>query len=113
MNADLASPTDEVLDLIGAIAVERQVGGAADNASRRKLHASLAREREALQAHGPGSRHAANIEALTLEIGKLRSANPTAARAGYSRRNPQLAVPNAPRDFPRHNGRRTMGRSER
>jgi hypothetical protein len=110
---DPATPSDEILDLIGAISMDRQAGAAAGNESRRKLHEFLGREREALQSHGPGGHHAANIDALVVEIGKLRSADPTAARAGYSRRNPQLAVSNAPRDFPRHNGRRTMGRSAR
>ena len=116
MDQDPATPSDEVLDLIGAISMHRQAGAAQSdhaavcNESRRKLHEFLARERETLQAHGPGGRHAANIAALVLEVEKLRSADPAAARAGYSRRNPQLAVRNTPRNFPRHRGRRTMGR---
>ena len=110
---DSATPSDEVLDLIGALSMDRRDGAAAANESRRKLHEWLAREREALQSHGPGGRHAANIEALVLEIGKLQSADPAGARAGYSRRNLQLAVPNASRNFSRHKGRRNMGRSER
>lgn len=117
---DPATPSDEVLDLIGAISMHRQAaaaqadGATACNDARRKLHELLAREREALQSHGPGGRHAANIASLVLEIDKLRSADPSAARAGYLRRNDgQLALHNVARNFPRHKGRRTMGRNER
>jgi hypothetical protein len=120
MDPDLATPSDEVLDLMGAIAMQRQAmerdTGAAPsrNEASRKLNLLLAGEREALQAHGPGGRHAANIAALVLQIEKLRiPAEPPAGRTGYSRRNQwQVSQPGASRSFPRHKGRRTMGRAE-
>ncbi|HEY3077269.1 MAG TPA: hypothetical protein VGJ74_19025 [Burkholderiales bacterium] len=90
--------SDEVLDLIGAIAMQRQAmeqdAGAAParNEALRKLNALLAR-----------ARHSADISAVMLEIAKVRnSPDPSAARAGYSRRNQQLALPNASRNFSRH-----------
>jgi len=112
--------SDEVLDLIGAIAMHRQAmeqdAGAAPARSEalRKLNALLARERDELQAHGSGGRHSANVAAVMLEMAKVRnSPDPSAARAGYARRNQQLALPNASRTFSRQKGRRTMGRAER
>ena len=114
-----ATPSDEVLDLIGAIAMHRQAmeresgAGPARTEALRKLNELLARERDTLQSHGPGGRHAANIAALVLEIEKLKKSEASSAPAGYARRNPQLAQPNASRTFGRHKGRRTMGRSKR
>jgi hypothetical protein len=99
MDADPATPSDEVLDLIGSIAMRRP----ARNEALRELNELLAHEREALQAHGPGGRHTANIAAVMLELAKVRnSPEPSAARPAYARRN-QWG----------HKGRRTMGRSER
>jgi len=97
--------------------MEQESGAApARNEALRKLNALLAREREDLQAHGPGGRHSANIAAVMLELVKVRnSPDPTAARAGYVRRNQWglVSQPGASRNFSRHKGRRTMGRSER
>jgi hypothetical protein len=122
MDPDSATPSDEALDLIGAIAMHRQAmeqeSGAAParNEALRKLNALLAREREELEAHGPGGRHSANIAAVMLELVKVRnSPDPSAARAGYVRRNQWGLVwqPGASRIYPRHKGRRTMGRAGR
>ena len=121
---DPAAPSDEVLDLIGSIAMHRQAmehdlgSGAAParNEALRKLNALLVSEREALQAHGPGGRHSANIAAVMLELVKVGSSpEPSAAQAGYARRNQwgQVSQPGASRNFSRHKGRRTMGRRER
>jgi len=121
---DPAAPSDEVLDLIGSIAMHRQArehdlgSGAAParNEALRKLDELLAHEREALQAHGPGGRHSANIAAVMLELVKVGSSpEPSAAQAGYARRNQwgQVSQPGASRNFSRHKGRRTMGRRER
>ena len=123
MDPDRVTPSDEVLDLIGIIAMHRQAmehDSGSDTApargeALRKLNELLARERDALQSHGPGGRHSANVAAVTLELAKVRnSPEPSAARAGYSRRT-QLALsqPGASRSFPRHKGRRTTGRGER
>jgi hypothetical protein len=124
MDPDRATPSDEVLDLIGSIAMHRQAmehdsgSGAAParNEALRKLNELLAHEREALQANGPGGRHPANIAAVMLELVKVRnSPDPSAARAGYARRIQwgQVSQPGASRNFSRHKGRRTMGRGER
>ena len=108
MDASSATPSDEVLDLIGAIAMHRQAmereagAGPARNEALRKLNELLARERDA-----------PNLAALVLEIEKLKRSDHPAAPRGYARRNQQLALPNASRTFGRHKGRRTMGRSER
>jgi len=106
-----ATPSDEVLDLIGAIALHRQAmeresgAGPARHEALRKLNELLVRERDTL--------HAPNIAALVLEIEKLKKSEASSAPRAYARRNPQLAQPNASRTFGRHKGRRTMGRSER
>jgi len=81
----------------------------------RKLHEPLGRERAALQSHGPGGRHAANIARVTLEIAKLgKPADDATRRTGYG--EPRGAHPlslRAQRNVPRSKGRRTMGRGER
>jgi hypothetical protein len=110
--------SDEVLDLMGAIALQRQAmerdSGAAParNEALRKLNALLARERDELQSHGPGGRHAANVGVLVLEVEKLRkSANPASARAGYSRRNQWGLVSQPGEPDPRRRIRRGWVRS--
>ena len=124
MDQDPAAPSDEVLDLIGSIAMHRQAmqhdsgSGAASarNEALRRLNELLAREREAPQAHGPGGRLSANIAAVMRELAKVRdSPEPSAAQAGSARRNQwgRVSQPGASRNFPRHKGRRTMGRGER
>jgi len=90
---------------------------AACNDALRKLHELLEREREALQSHGPGTRHSANIETVMLEIAKLKKLAGDASQPASSR-NPrpghhQLSLQSAARSFPRNKGRRTMGRGER
>jgi hypothetical protein len=122
MDPDRATPSDEVLDLIGVIAMQRQAmehdsgSGVAParNEALRKLNELLTRERDGLQSHGPSGRHSANIGAVMLELVKVRnSPDPSAARAGYARRNQsRVSQPRASRNFLRK-GRRTMGRSER
>ena len=112
MHPDSATPSDEVLDLIGSIAMRRP----ARNEALRELNELLAQQRGALQAHGPGGRHSANIAAVMSELAKVRnSPDPSAARPGYARRNQwgQVSRPGASRNFSRPKGRRTMGRSER
>ena len=88
------------------------------NEALRRLHEALARERNALQLHGPAARrHSANIRALKLEIARI------AALEGDSKTGAAPAGPRAARGaggsrggfrtFPRSKGRRTMGRGER
>jgi hypothetical protein len=115
--------TDDITALILSTESHRRemekTSGAASacNEALRKLHEVLARERGALQVHGPAARqHSANIEALKTEIARI---NALAGDAGSgtiptgrgARRG--LASHEAFRSFPRTKGRRTMGRSER
>jgi hypothetical protein len=113
-----ATPSDEVLDFIGIIAMQRQAmehdsasgAGLARNEALRKLNELLGRERDALQAHGSGGRHSANVAVLVVEVEKLRHpADPARPRTGYSRRSQwQVAQPRGSRSFPRQKGRRTL-----
>ena len=123
MDPDRATPSDEVFDLMGGIAMHRQAmehdpaSGVAParNEALRRLNELLAHERDALQAHGPGGWHSANIAAVMLELVKVRnSPDPSAARAGYARRNQggQVSQTRASRNFSRQS-RRTMGRGGR
>jgi hypothetical protein len=120
MDPGPATPSDEVLDLIGSLAMHRQAmehdsgAGPAQSEALRKLNELLTRERDALQSHGPGGPHSANVALLVLEVGKLTtSATPLSGRTGYSRRNQwQVSQPRGSRNFSRK-GRRTMGRAER
>ena len=110
-STDPAAASDEVIDLIAEIQMHRQAmaqesgASAARNEALRKLRELLARERAALQSHGPGALHAANIAGVTLEIAKLGkladdgATHPPALQAQHN--------------SPRHKGRRTMGRGER
>ena len=109
--------TYEVMDAIARIEMHRQeiemeAGVAtACNEALRKLHELLDREREALQSPGPGAGHAANVEALTAEIERVKTlaggvAMPKHERPG--RQHPVRTVP--PHNRPRNKGRRTMGR---
>ena len=117
--ADAAS--DEVIDLVAAIALHRQAtekesgASAARSEVLRRLHELLARERAALQSHGPGALHAANIARVTLEIAKLgKPAADATPSTPYGK--PRGAHPlslRAQRNLPRSKGRRTMGRGER
>lgn len=112
--------TDEVTDIIASIEmhrqeIERETGLAAScNFALRKLQELLHREQEALQLHGPGTPYPANVEAVTIEIKRIR------ALADTTRRRPMLKKPqprqaktswrNEVRTPPKSRGRRTMGR---
>ncbi len=118
-----ASATGDITALILATESHRRemqktsgLAGACNEALRR-LHEVLARERNALQVHGPAARqHSANIGALKLEIARIGAlggagsgappAGPRSARAGGGAHD-------AYRTFARSKGRRTMGRGER
>jgi hypothetical protein len=115
--------TDEVIDLIAGIEMHRKEMGkesdlaAACNEALRKLHELLEREREALQSHGPGTRHPANIGAVMFEIARVQKLTDDTSQPAISR-NPrpghhQVSLQSAARNFLRNNARRTMGRGER
>jgi hypothetical protein len=127
---DPATASDDVIDLIASIETHRQKMGkesdhaTACNEALRKLHELLEREREALQSHGAGTRHSANVEAVTIEIEKVKKLandNSQPGQPGQPARpkNPLLTHPHADRQvslqsaertFPRTKARRTMGR---
>jgi hypothetical protein len=115
------STSDAVIDLIMSVESRRQriekdsgLAASCDEALR-KLHEFLDHEREALQAHGPGARHQANIETVAIEIARVKKL------LGNTRRDASAAVPrpghvslqSGSRSFLRDKGRRTMGRGER
>jgi hypothetical protein len=127
---DTATASDDVIELIAAIEKHRLETEAdhalACNEALRKLHELLEHEREALQSHGTGTRHAANVEAVTAEIEKIktlagkesppaRSKNPLLAHphANSPHADHQVSLESGARLFPRIRARRTMGRSGR
>jgi hypothetical protein len=118
MGAEMA--TDEVTDIIANIEMQRQErvkeAGLATACSEalRKLHEILDREKKELQLHGSSTRHPANIEAVMIEIKKVKKlagitgqgSIPKSARPGQR----QVSWQNEPRNPSRNRGRRTMGR---
>jgi len=118
--------TDEVIDAIAGIEMQRQVmekeAGlqASCSSALRKLHELLDHEKEALQLHGAGTGHPANVEAVTIEIERVRrlavitgQGHPSrnADPAGLRQVSRQKSWQNAPRNPARNKGRRTMGRA--
>ena len=113
--------TDEVMDAIAHIEERRQKMAkeasiaAASNEALRKLHELLHRETEAVQAHGPAAGRAANIEALTAEIERVKTLGGAAGEiTRRTRVRPQAQKPvrsDQPHNRLRNRGRRTMGRS--
>jgi bacterioferritin-associated ferredoxin len=113
--------TDEVIDAIAEIesqrqAMQKEAGFAASCSSAlRRLHELLDHEKEALQLHGPDARHPENVEAVAIEIERVKglsviaSQRPAARSAYPGQRN--VAWRNAPRSPARNRGRRTMGRA--
>ena len=119
MNSGAAS--DDVTDAIAHIEMNRQETekesglAVACNESLRKLHQLLEHEQAAQQLREAGADHPANVEAVTIEINRIRKLAGVAsqgsifkrARSGQRRPAPR---PGAPRNPPRNKGRRTMGR---
>ena len=117
---DTTTAADDITDAIAHIEMHRQdsvkMAGLAPacNEALRKLHEMLHHEQEAVQRHGPGTRHPANVGALTAAIDKVKKltgAGTTGARI-HVRGHVQKPVPpsGAPFQPPRDKGRRTMGR---
>ncbi|OGA25057.1 MAG: hypothetical protein A3I02_11405 [Betaproteobacteria bacterium RIFCSPLOWO2_02_FULL_67_26] len=88
---------------------------AACNEALRKLHELLDRERDALQSRGPDGGHAANIDAVTAEIERVKRLAGAAGKGVMPKpgRSPMRknVGPGQAHYRPRHKGRRTMGRS--
>jgi hypothetical protein len=81
------SKTDEMLDMIASIKIQRQsmekeAGLAASCESAvHKLHELLEHEKRASQLHGAGSRHAANVEAGGGGANVRQRTDPSGCRA--------------------------------
>jgi hypothetical protein len=79
---NIESATDEVTDSIAHIEMYRQLAtkevGLAVSCPEalRKLHVLLDCERVAMQRQASGAGHAANIDAVTLEIEKVKNDGP-------------------------------------
>ncbi|MBI2296349.1 MAG: hypothetical protein HYU76_10040 [Betaproteobacteria bacterium] len=113
--------TDEVIDMIADIEMQRQemekeAGLAASCSSAlRRLHELLDHEKEALQLRGPDAGHPENVEAVTVEIERVKelavipSQGPLRKSAYPGQR--KVSWRNAPRSPARNKGRRTMGRA--
>lgn len=116
---ETGTASDDVTDAIASIEMHRQQTeketglAAACSEALRRLHELLERERGA-QQHGPGTKHPANIEAVTAEIRRIRKLAGVTSQAPIPR-NPRPGQPPASarsgtRIPPRNKGRRTMGR---
>ena len=118
---DSETAADDITDAIAQIELHRQesakVAGLATacNEALRKLHEILGQEQEAVQRHGTGTRHPANIRALTAAIEKVKKLAGAGSK-GAGRRHVQgqgqkrISPPGAAHQPPRNRGRRTMGR---
>ena len=113
--------SDEVVDAIAEIEVTRrgtqkEAGLAAScSAALRKLHELLDREKEALQQPGPAAGQPGNIEAVTIEIERVKALGVVTGQGPAPRHSfpsPQKASwQDARRNPGRNKGRRTMGRA--
>ncbi len=117
---DTVTATDDVIDAIAHIEMHRQESvkeaglATACNEALRKLHELLDQEQEALQRLGPGTRHPANMEAVRIEIGRVKKLLGTTSQSSVSRaaqpgKHPVL-MRSRSRSPARNKGRRTMGR---
>jgi hypothetical protein len=118
---DTETPADDITDAIAQIELHRQesvkVAGlsTACNEALRKLHEILGQEQEAVQRHGPGTRHPANIRALAAAIEKVKKLAGAGSKGAGGVHMPgprqkKVPPPGAPHQPPRNKGRRTMGR---
>ena len=117
---DPITAADDITDAIAQIEMHRQESAktaglaTACNEALRKLHEMLQLEQEAVQRHGPGTLHPANVGALTAAIDKVKKLAGTESKGARvpMQRHGQNRVPSsgAPYQPPRNKGRRTMGR---
>jgi len=121
------SATDEVIDAIADIemqrqAMEKEAGLAVScNSALRKLHELLDREKVALQLHVSGTGHPVNVDAVMIEVERVKKLAIVTGRGHLSRNNVdraglrqelrQKSWQNAQRNPARNKGRRTMGRA--
>src|SRR5688572_1664319 len=118
---------DEVIDAIADIEMkrremEKEAGLAASCSSAlRQLHELLEREQKTLQQHDAGTRHAANVDAVTIEVERVKRlavviksrgpAHRNADPAGRRQESRQKSWQDAQRSPAKNKGRRTMGRA--
>ena len=117
---DTKSAADDIIDAIARIEVHRQESAktaglaTACNEALRKLNEMLHHEQEAAQRHGEGTRHPANVTAVTAAIDKVKklagAGNKGARVPLEGRRQKRIPPSGAPYQPPRNKGRRTMGR---
>ena len=117
---DTETAADDIIDAIAQIEMHRQesaktMGLATScNEALRKLHEMFHQEQEAVQRHGPGTRHPANVGALTAAVDKVKNlagvGSKGAPRPMQGHRQKKSAPSSAPYQPPRNKGRRTMGR---
>ena len=97
-------------------AMEKEGGAAAAcNEALRRLHELLDREHEALQLRGASGGHAENIEAVKIEIERVKRLATVGGKSvmpKHGRPQAQKHVgPSRAHNPPRNKGRRTMGRA--
>ena len=114
-----APASDEVIDAIADIEMkrretEKQAGVTASRSSAlHRLQELLDRETEALRLRGPERRDAANVDAVTTAMERVKklavvtNRRPNARDAYSDQRTPSWR--NAPRSPAENRGRRTMG----
>lgn len=113
--------TDGVIDKIAEIesqrqAMEKDAGLAASCSSAlRRLHELLDRGKSELQSPGPDAGHPENVEAIAVEIERVKGlatiTNPGPSPRGAYPGQRKVAWRNAHRSPARNKGRRTMGRA--
>jgi hypothetical protein len=117
---DTKTAADDITDAIAQIELHRQESAklaglaTACNEALRKLHEMLHHEQEAVQRHGPGTLHPANVGALTAAIEKVKklagAGSKGAGRGHVQAQGRKKISPSAAHQPPRSRGRRTMGR---
>lgn len=118
--------SDEVIGAIAGIEtkrleMEKEAGRVAScSAALRKLHGLLEQEKEAAQSRGADAGHPGNVQAVTLEIERVKKLAVIAGQGPHSRRadpaglrqvTRQKSWQDAQRSPARNKGRRTMGRA--
>jgi hypothetical protein len=118
--------SDEVIEAIAGIerqrlAMENEAGRVASCGSAlRKLHGLLEQEKEAAQSRGADAGQPGNVQAVTIEIERVKKLAVITGQGPLSRRaDPtglrqvtwQKSWQNARRNPARNKGRRTMGRA--
>ena len=112
--------TDEVIDVIAEIEMQRResekkAGFATScGSSLQRLNELLDRESKTALG-GPDAGHPGNVEALKLEIGRVKALAAPRAQESIPTYVPtgqrQVSWRDAPRNPPRNKGRRNMGRA--